>query len=151
MTDKNYSSLESLEQRIDLLVKRFEEQRGIIDSYIKREREWKKNKILLSKEVSFLEKKLSKEKNHEWDGYTIYEIFGRDLTLACPPEEKDQLIKAAQLLNNELDSINDKNNALIIAGLSLANKLLSSSNVESSDSDIDLSSIIEKIDLALNK
>ena len=27
-------------------------------------------------------------------------IFGRDLTLACPPEEKDQLIKAAQLLNS---------------------------------------------------
>ncbi|MDB2534875.1 hypothetical protein N9X70_02365 [Gammaproteobacteria bacterium] len=65
MSDKNYSSLESLEQRIDLLVKRFEEQRGIIDSYIKREREWKKNKILLSKEVSSLEKKLSKEKNYE--------------------------------------------------------------------------------------
>ena len=65
MSDKNYSSLESLEQRIDLLVKRFEEQRGIIDTYIKREREWKKNKILLSKEVSSLEKKLSKEKNHE--------------------------------------------------------------------------------------
>ena len=65
MSDKNYSSLESLEQRIDLLVKRFEEQGGIIDSYIKREREWKKNKILLSKEVSSLEKKLNKEKNHE--------------------------------------------------------------------------------------
>ena len=65
MTDKNYSPLESLEQKIDLLVRRFEEQRGIIDSYIKREREWKKNKILLSKEVSSLEKKLSKEKNHE--------------------------------------------------------------------------------------
>ena len=65
MTEKNYSSLENLEQRIDLLVKRFEEQRGIIDSYIKREREWKKNKVLLSKEVSSLEKKLSKEKNHE--------------------------------------------------------------------------------------
>ncbi|MDC0392380.1 hypothetical protein OAM80_01175 [Gammaproteobacteria bacterium] len=65
MSDKNYSSLESLEQKIDLLVKRFEEQKGIIDSYIKREREWKKNKILLSKEVSSLEKKLNKEKNHE--------------------------------------------------------------------------------------
>ena len=65
MSDKNYSSLESLEQKIDLLVKRFEEQKGIIDSYIKREREWKKNKILLSKEVSSLKKKLSKEKNHE--------------------------------------------------------------------------------------
>jgi chromosome condensin MukBEF MukE localization factor len=33
----------------------------------------------------------------------------------------------------------------------LANKLLSNSNVESSGSDIDLSSIIEKIDLALDK
>ena len=65
MTEKNYSSLENLEQRIDLLVKRFEEQRGSIDSYIKREREWKRNKILLNKEVSVLEKKLSKEKNHE--------------------------------------------------------------------------------------
>ena len=65
MSDKNYSSLESLEEKIDLLVKRFEEQKGIIDSYIKREREWKKNKILLSKEVSSLEKKLNKEKNHE--------------------------------------------------------------------------------------
>ena len=65
MTEKNYSSLENLEQRIDLLVKRFEEQRGIIDSYIKREREWKRNKIILNKEVSVLEKKLSKEKNHE--------------------------------------------------------------------------------------
>ena len=32
-------------------------------------------------------------------------IFGRDLTLACPPEEKDQLIRAAKLLNDELDEI----------------------------------------------
>ena len=46
-------------------------------------------------------------------------IFGRDLTLACPPKEKNNLIKAATLLNKELDGINDKNNALIIAGLSL--------------------------------
>ena len=30
-------------------------------------------------------------------------IFGRDLTLACPPEEKDQLIRAAKLLNDPLD------------------------------------------------
>lgn len=65
MTEKNYSSLENLEQRIDLLVKRFEEQRGIIDSYVQRERDWKKNKILLTKEISALEKKLNKEKNNE--------------------------------------------------------------------------------------
>ena len=51
-------------------------------------------------------------------------IFGRDLTIACPPKEKDNLIKAAALLNEELDNISDKNNALIIAGLTLSNKLL---------------------------
>ena len=78
-------------------------------------------------------------------------IFGRDLTLACPPEEKDQLIKAAQLLNSELDAINDKNNALIIAGLTLANKLMSNTNEKSNDTQVDLSSIIKKIDLALEK
>lgn len=65
MTEKNYSSLEDLEQRIDLLIKRFEEQGGIIDSYVQRERDWKKNKILLTKEISALEKKLNKEKNNE--------------------------------------------------------------------------------------
>ena len=42
-------------------------------------------------------------------------IFGRDLTIACPPKEKNNLIKAANLLNEELDGINDKNNALILA------------------------------------
>ena len=78
-------------------------------------------------------------------------IFGRDLTLACPPGEKDQLIKAAQLLNSELDTINDKNNALIIAGLTLANKLISNPHEMSNDTQIDLSSIIKKIDLALEK
>ena len=78
-------------------------------------------------------------------------IFGRDLTLACPPEEKDQLIKAAQLLNSELDAINDKNNALIIAGLTLANKLISNPGEKSDDTQADLSSIIKKIDLALEK
>ena len=78
-------------------------------------------------------------------------IFGRDLTLACPSEEKEQLIKAAQLLNSELDTIDDKNNALIIAGLTLANKLISNPDKKSNVAQIDLSSIIKKIDLALEK
>ena len=39
-------------------------------------------------------------------------IFGRDLTIACPPKEKNNLIKAANLLNEELDGINDKNKNL---------------------------------------
>tara|TARA_B100000482_G_scaffold178370_1_gene149416 strand:+ start:888 stop:1157 length:270 start_codon:yes stop_codon:yes gene_type:complete len=77
-------------------------------------------------------------------------IFGRDLTIACPPKEKDNLIKAANLLNAELENINDKNNALVIAGLTLANKFLTdgSENAEG-NSDIDFNKLIEKIDKAL--
>lgn len=79
-------------------------------------------------------------------------IFGRDLTLACPPEEKDQLINAAKLLNDELDSINDKNNALVIAGLSMASKLLnktSSNDNKSSANNQDIEKLIEKIESVL--
>ena len=79
-------------------------------------------------------------------------IFGRDLTLACPPEEKDQLINAAKLLNDELDSINDKNNALVIAGLSMASKLLnktSSNDNQSSVNNQDIEKLIEKIEYVL--
>jgi len=79
-------------------------------------------------------------------------IFGRDLTLACPPEEKDQLINAAKLLNDELDSINDKNNALVIAGLSMASKLLnktSSNDNQSSTNNQDIAKLIEKIESVL--
>ena len=78
-------------------------------------------------------------------------IFGRDLTLACPPKEKDNLIKAANLLNEELDGINDKNNALIIAGLTLANKLLTSSEGSSKIKDTDFSNLINKIEKSLEK
>ena len=65
MSDENNFSIEDLENKIDLLIKRFDEQKGIIDSYIQRERDWKKNKILLGKEIAALEKKLYKKGNHE--------------------------------------------------------------------------------------
>ena len=78
-------------------------------------------------------------------------IFGRDLTLACPPKEKDNLIKAANLLNEELDGINDKNNALIIAGLTLANKLLTSGEGSGKIKDTDFSNLINKIEKSLEK
>ena len=151
MSDENNFSIEDLGGKIDLLIKRFDEQKGIIDSYVQRERDWKKNKILLGKEIAALEKKLNKKVTMSEMETLSLRIFGRDLTLACPPEEKDQLIKAAQLLNSELDTINDKNNALIIAGLTLANKLISNPHEMSNDTQIDLSSIIKKIDLALEK
>ena len=49
-----------LEDRINNLIKRFEEQKGIINAYIKREREWKKDKVLHKKIVTKLEKDLKK-------------------------------------------------------------------------------------------
>ena len=63
MTKKIESRSKDLEKKLDLLIKRFEEQRGIINSYIKRERDWKKDKVLHRKEVSRLEKDLNKAKN----------------------------------------------------------------------------------------
>ena len=37
----------NLEKKLDLLIKRFDEQKGIIDSYVKRERDWKKIKCYI--------------------------------------------------------------------------------------------------------
>jgi len=52
-----------LKDRINNLIKRFEEQKGIIDAYVKRERVWKKDKVLHKKEITKLEKDLSKARN----------------------------------------------------------------------------------------
>ena len=60
MSKTNETSPKDFEKKLDLLIKRFEEQKGIIDSYIKRERDWKKDKVLHKKEITRLEKKLKK-------------------------------------------------------------------------------------------
>ena len=60
MTKKNDFSSDSLEHKVDLLIKRFEEQKGIIDSYIERERDWKKSKMLHNKEIKDLKKTIKK-------------------------------------------------------------------------------------------
>ncbi|MDB2582805.1 cell division protein ZapA [Gammaproteobacteria bacterium] len=78
-------------------------------------------------------------------------IFGRDLTLSCPAEEKDQLIEAANFLNTELDAIGDKNNALVIVGLSFANRLLSNPSASESGDSTDLLPLINKIESILEK
>jgi len=78
-------------------------------------------------------------------------IFGRDLTLSCPAEEKNQLIEAANYLNNELEAIGDKNNALVIVGLSFANKLLSNPSLSKSSDSADLLPLISKIESILEK
>lgn len=60
MTKKNDFSSDSLVKKVDLLIKRFEEQKGIIDSYIERERDWKKSKVLHNKEIKDLKKTIKK-------------------------------------------------------------------------------------------
>jgi len=52
-----------LEDRINNLIKRFEEQKGVIDAYVKRERGWKKDKVLHKKEIAKLEKDLRKARS----------------------------------------------------------------------------------------
>ena len=63
MPKNNQLNPKDLEKKLDLLIKRFEEQKGIIDSYVKRERDWKRDKVLHKKEVSQLEKFLKKATN----------------------------------------------------------------------------------------
>ena len=62
MSKTNEPSSKNFEKKLDLLIKRFEEQKGIIDAYIKRERDWKKDKVLHKREVTRLEKTLKKVK-----------------------------------------------------------------------------------------
>ena len=63
MSKANKQTSKDFEKKLDLLIKRFEEQKGIIDSYVKRERDWKKDKVLHKKEVARLEKNLEKAKS----------------------------------------------------------------------------------------
>ena len=58
MSDNASSNIEILKERIDLLIKRFDEQKGIINSYVGRERDWKQNKIIQNKEISELKNQI---------------------------------------------------------------------------------------------
>ena len=69
MSESSKSSVNILIKSTEKLLKRFNEQKGIIDAYIKREREWKKHKLVQANEIKKLEKaniKLAKViKSHE--------------------------------------------------------------------------------------
>ena len=60
--ENNNDSLLLLEKKLDDLIVRFEEQKGIIDSYINKEREWKKTKLLQTKEIRSLNDQIEKVK-----------------------------------------------------------------------------------------
>ena len=49
-------------------------------------------------------------------------IMGKKISIACPPKDKEGLIRAAEILNKQIDSIPDKSNALILTSLDLAFK-----------------------------
>ena len=64
--DLNKNVLEELNKKVDVLIKKFNEQKGIIEGYIERERGWKKNKTLNLKKIKDLEfelKKIASENN----------------------------------------------------------------------------------------
>tara|TARA_B100001250_G_scaffold92857_1_gene77330 strand:+ start:4787 stop:4999 length:213 start_codon:yes stop_codon:yes gene_type:complete len=69
MSKDSKSSINILIKSTEKLLKRFNEQKGIIDAYIKKEREWKKIKLFQANEIKKLEKinaKLAKViKSHE--------------------------------------------------------------------------------------
>jgi predicted DNA-binding protein YlxM (UPF0122 family) len=60
MSEDSKSSINNLIKSTEKLLKRFDEQKGIIDAYIKKEREWKKNKLAQANEIKKLEKINSK-------------------------------------------------------------------------------------------
>ena len=69
MSESSKSSINFLIKSTEKLLNRFNEQKGIIDAYIKKEREWKKHKLVQANEIKKLEKantKLAKViKSHE--------------------------------------------------------------------------------------
>jgi predicted DNA-binding protein YlxM (UPF0122 family) len=60
MSEDSKSSINNLIKSTEKLLKRFDEQKGIIDTYIKKEREWKKNKLAQANEIKKLERVNSK-------------------------------------------------------------------------------------------
>ena len=54
MNDEQNNTIEHLLQTVKRLLKRFDEQKGIINSYVQREREWKSSKLDYRKKIDAL-------------------------------------------------------------------------------------------------
>ncbi|MBD62842.1 MAG: hypothetical protein CMD68_02035 [Gammaproteobacteria bacterium] len=79
-------------------------------------------------------------------------IMGKNISISCPPKDKPGLEAAAELLNNDISSIPDKSNALILASLNLAFKQSTepSANPINSKTEVAIKKLTEKIEKALN-
>ena len=63
----NTEAFEKLNQKINSLIQKYSDQKGIVDLYIKKEREWKSNKADNLRRIKDLENSLKKLKqdSHE--------------------------------------------------------------------------------------
>ena len=79
-------------------------------------------------------------------------IMGKKISIACPPKDKEGLIKAAEILNEQIDSIPDKSNALILTSLDLAFKsqLPKEGAALSEGDERNLNSLVSEIEKSLN-
>ncbi|MDC0902303.1 cell division protein ZapA [Gammaproteobacteria bacterium] len=79
-------------------------------------------------------------------------IMGKKISIACPPKDKDGLIKAAEILNEQIDSIPDKSNALILTSLDLAFKsqLPQEGNALSQTDEKNIDKLVVQIEKFLN-
>ena len=79
-------------------------------------------------------------------------IMGKKISIACPPKDKQGLIKAAEILNEQIDSIPDKSNALILTSLDLAFKsqLPQEGAALSEGEERNLNSLVLEIEKSLN-
>ena len=79
-------------------------------------------------------------------------IMGKKISISCPPKDKEGLIKAAEILNEQLDSIPDKSNALILTSLDLAFKsqLPQEGAALSEGEERNLNSLVSEIEKSLN-
>ena len=79
-------------------------------------------------------------------------IMGKKISIACPPKDKDGLIKAAEILNEQIDSIPDKSNALILTSLDLAFKsqLPQEGNTLSQTDEKNIDKLVLQIEKSLN-
>ena len=79
-------------------------------------------------------------------------IMGKKISIACPPKDKEGLIKAAEILNEQIDSIPDKSNALILTSLDLAFKsqIPQEGAALSEGEERNLNSLVSEIEKSLN-
>ena len=60
MSDDSNNSIDKLIKVANQLLKRFEEQKGIIHAYIQKERSWKEHKLMQANRIKNLEKEIKK-------------------------------------------------------------------------------------------